>query len=77
MIMGLCGFLFGMLCFFGPLLGIVALILGITALTQIKNSPETVGGKQFAMVGVITGGLSLLAYVGFFLFFIIMASVGR
>jgi|SRR5215510_5327616 len=76
MIVGLCAFLFGMFCFFGPVLGITALILGTVALFQIKNSPETVGGKPFATVGVIAGGLSLVLYVGFFLFVMLMGIVG-
>ena len=77
MIVGLCAFLFGMVCFFGPVLGITALILGLVALSQIKNSPTTVGGKPFALVGVISGGLSLVAYVGFFLFVMLIGAIGR
>jgi hypothetical protein len=77
MIVGLCGIVFGFLCFFGPMLGITALILGFVALSQIKNSPQTVGGKPFAWVGVITGALSLVAYVGFFLLVMLMGAFGR
>src|SRR5215475_10154409 len=77
LVVGLCPFVYGMFCFFGPVLGITALILGTIALFQIKNSPETVGGKPCATVGVITGALSLVIYVGFFVFVMLMGIVGR
>ena len=77
MVVGLCAFIFGLVCFFGPVLGITALILGLVALSQIKHSPATVGGKPFALVGVISGGLSLVAYVGFFLFVMLIGAVGN
>lgn len=56
MIVGIVGFFFGG-CF-GPIPGIIALILGLTALSKIKNSPHEYGGKPFATAGVIIGGIS-------------------
>src|SRR4030095_1377895 len=63
MIVGILGMVFGVLCF-GPVIGIVALVLGIIALVQNKKTPQYVGGKTFAIIGIITGGLSLLIYSG-------------
>ena len=70
MIVGILGLFFGLACFV-PVIGIVALILGIVALTQINKTPQYVGGKPFAIVGVVTGGLSLLVFVGMMLFLIL------
>ena len=53
MVTGIAGFLLAG-CF-GPLPGIVALVLGLTALSQIKKSPEKFGGKPYATAGVIIG----------------------
>ena len=57
MITGIVGFLFGG-CF-GPIPGIVALTLGLTALSQIKKSPDKFGGKPFATAGVIIGAINI------------------
>src|SRR5213593_1277600 len=54
MIVGLLGLFVGLFCL-GPIPGIVALILGLVALSQIKKAPERNSGKPFAIVGVITG----------------------
>lgn len=74
MITGILGLLFGVLCF-GPLIGIVSVILGIIALVQHKKTPHLVGGKSFAIVGIITGGLALLLYGGMMIFFIIVSNL--
>lgn len=70
---GLLGLVVGTFCL-GPLPGLVALILGIVALTQIKKTPDKIGGKPFALVGVITGGISVLFY-GLFLIYIIISAI--
>jgi hypothetical protein len=70
MIVGILGLVFGVFCL-GPVVGIVALVLGIIALTQNKKTPQYVGGKGFAIVGVVTGGLSLLIFGGMMLFVIL------
>jgi len=46
--------------------------LGIVALTQNKKTPQHVGGKPFAIVGIVTGGISLLIYGGIVLFAILV-----
>ena len=70
MIVGIFGLIFGVVCF-GPIIGIVALVLGIVALTQNKKTPQYVGGKPFAIVGIVTGGLSLLIFGGMMLAFLL------
>jgi len=72
MIVALSGLLFGG-CL-GPIPGIIALVLGLTALSQIKKSPERVGGKPFAVAGVIIGALTVAFYL-LFLLWIVLAIV--
>lgn len=59
MVTGLLGLVFGCL---GPLPGVVAVILGWMALQQINKSPQTVGGKPLAIIGLVTGGLTIFFY---------------
>jgi hypothetical protein len=61
---------------FGPIPGIVALVLGLVALSQIKKSPEKFGGKPFATAGVIIGGITVMFYV-FFLIWVILSATLR
>ena len=72
MITGLLGLVFGW-CF-GPLPGITAVILGGLALSQIKKSPETTGGKPLAIIGIVTGSLEI-AFYGFLLLWWLLARV--
>src|SRR5678815_1581997 len=68
MITGILGiFMFG--CFF-PLPGLVAFVLGLVSLSQIKKSPEKYGGKPYATAGVIMGGISILFLCGMILWII-------
>ncbi len=60
---------------FGPLPGMVALVLGIIALTQIKKSPDKFGGKPFALAGVIIGALTIAFYVLLTILFAILSSL--
>src|SRR6266550_3108853 len=69
MITAIAGWVVG--CF-GPLPGIAALIMGMMALSQIKKSPESTGGKPFALAGVIVGGISILLYAALMIIFIFM-----
>lgn len=71
MIVGIAGIL-GAGCF-GPVPGIVALVLGLVALSQIKKSPDKYGGKPFATAGVIIGSLTIAFYVLLLLWFILAA----
>ena len=71
MIVGILSMVFGILCF-GPVIGIVAVVLGIVALMQNSKMPQQVGGKGFAIAGIVTGGISLLLYGGMILFAILV-----
>ena len=61
---------------FGPLPGIVALIMGLIALSQIKREPDKYGGKPFATAGVIIGAISMAFYVLLLLFVILSRGFG-
>src|ERR1043166_4606056 len=50
------------ICCLGPIPAIVAIILGMVALSQMKKDPERVGGRQAALTGIITGGLTVVLY---------------
>ena len=73
MVTGIAGFL--MAGCFGPIPGIVALVLGLVALSQIKRSPEKFGGKPYATAGVIIGGVSILFYLLIILWFFLNAAL--
>ena len=71
MITGILGiFMFG--CFF-PLPGLVAFVLGLVSLSQIKKSPEKYSGKPYATAGVVMGGISILFMVAMLLWIILSA----
>jgi len=76
MILGVVGLFTGLFCF-GPIPGIAALILGLIGLNQINKSPQTTTGKPMAIVGIITGSLSLLVYGAMFIAWIISAIVSH
>lgn len=69
MILGIISITVGWLCF-GPLPGIASIILGAVALSQIKKTPDRVGGKQMAWTGVITGSITVLLWIGLMIFYI-------
>ena len=70
MITGIVGLVVGTFCL-GPLPGIVALVLGLVALNQINKYPDKIGGRPFALIGIVLGSLSVLFYGALFLFFVI------
>jgi uncharacterized membrane protein len=61
MIVGLAGILLSW-CF-GPVPAIVALVLGLVALSQIKKAPEKFSGKGMAITGIVVGALTIAFYV--------------
>ena len=71
MIIAIVGLLVGG-CF-GPIPGIVALVLGLTALSQIKKSPDQVGGKPYAIAGIIVGAISIVFYLLIIIWFLLMS----
>lgn len=70
MIIGIISVTVGWLCL-GPIPGIAAIILGAVALSQIKKTPERVGGKQMAVIGVVTGSLTVLIYIGIMILYLV------
>lgn len=74
MIVGIIGLVMGG-CL-GPIPGIVALALGLSALSQIKKSPELYSGKPYATAGVIIGGISLAFYALLLIWFLLALSFG-
>ena len=74
MILGIISITIGWLCM-GPLLAIAAIVIGAVALSQIKNTPERVGGKQMAWTGVVTGSLAVLGIIIFYVFVIVAGNL--
>ncbi len=57
MVLGLVSITLGWCCSFGLLTAPVAIVLGIVALSQIKNQPNRYTGKPLAIAGIVSGGL--------------------
>jgi hypothetical protein len=60
MILGIVSMTIGWCCYFGVLTAPIAIVLGIIALSQIKNDPKKYSGKGMAIAGVVIGGLYFL-----------------
>ena len=56
----------------GPILAIVAIILGAMALSQIKKNPQEIGGRQQAVTGIVTGSVSIVIHAGLIIFYILL-----
>src|ERR1043166_8209664 len=63
MVCGLFTIVFGWCCSIGVITGIVAIVLGIYQLVQIKNNPERNTGKPFAITGIITSAVYFLVWI--------------
>jgi hypothetical protein len=74
MVLGILSITIGWFCF-GPIPAIIAIILGLVALSQMKKNPDHYGGEPFAWTGIITGGLMLLIYGGIMIFYVIMIAI--
>lgn len=74
MVLGIMSVTVGWLCM-GPLFAIAAIVLGAVSLSQIKKTPERVGGKQMAWTGVVTGSLAVLGIIMFYVFVIIVGNL--
>jgi Domain of unknown function (DUF4190) len=72
---GLASITFGWICG-GPVLALVAVILGIVAFVQIKRDPVRYGGKPLALGGLITGGIVLAFYLILMVFWVVMMIIG-
>jgi len=75
MITAIAGLVFGFWCF-GPLPGIAAVIMGAMALSQIKKTPDKVGGKPFATAGIVIGAITMVFYLLVFLWFLFGVAFG-
>jgi len=60
----------------GPIPAIVAIVLGAVALSQIKKNPGRVGGRQSAIVGIVTGSLGLVIYGGILIVYVALIIIG-
>ena len=70
LVCGILSITLGLLTCTGPGLALIALVLGIVALVQIKNDPRRYGGKGFAF-----GGIGLAALWGLILVFWIVLMI--
>jgi hypothetical protein len=75
LVFGIASVTFGWVCM-GWLLGLVAMILGFVALSQIKRNPSQYGGKPLAIGGVVTGAIAFAVHAMLFAFWIIMLIIG-
>ncbi|HEU4714537.1 MAG TPA: DUF4190 domain-containing protein [Pyrinomonadaceae bacterium] len=71
---GAIAMVFGWFCGF-PILGPLALIFGIVALTQMRKSPQSTG-KGFAIAGIIMGCINLVFYAFWILWMILSVAFG-
>ncbi|WP_062210900.1 DUF4190 domain-containing protein [Demequina oxidasica] len=68
------GWLFAVLV---PLLGIAAVVCGHVGLSQVKKSQRPVGGKGFAIAGLVTGYLAIATGIALAVFwFVLIAAFG-
>jgi uncharacterized protein DUF4190 len=74
MVLGIISITVGWFCL-GPIPAIVAIVLGLVALSQMKKNPDQYGGQPFAWTGIITGGVMLLIYGGIMIFYVIMIAI--
>jgi hypothetical protein len=73
LVFGLLSITFGLITCSGPVLGLIAIGLGIFALVQIKNDPRRFGGKGLAIGGIAVGSLWIVFILFWVLLFIIAA----
>ena len=75
MLTGILGLVLGCL---GPLPGVLAVVLGWLALSQINRSPATGGsGKPMAIIGIVSGALTIVFYALFLLWMIAAGVFGN
>lgn len=67
--LGIGSMTIGWCCSLGLLLSPAAMITGFIALSQIKNNPQTNGGRGFAIGGIVIGGIFLAAYLLFIIIY--------
>lgn len=69
LVLGSASLVLGWCCSNGLLTGPAAIVIGVIALIQIKNNPQSYGGKGLAYGGIATGGLFFMLYLLFILIY--------
>lgn len=73
-IVGIIGMMVGLACAV-PIPGIIALILGIVALNQMRSAPNPTG-RGFAIAGIVMGAVNLAFFVFGMLWFVLSVAFG-
>jgi hypothetical protein len=73
LVVGFIGVMMGLLCAV-PIPGIIAVILGIIALTQMKTNPNPTG-RGLAIAGIVMGGVNLAFFV-FAMLWVVLSAFG-
>ena len=76
LVLGIFGILLTFCCYMGIPFGLAALITGYFGMNNANKDPMKYGGKNLAIGGMITGGISLLITLGMILIFIILGAIG-
>lgn len=72
LVSGILSVTVGFCCYLGLLLGPVALVTGFLARRNIAQSPTQLGGKGFAIAGIVMGAISTVFSLGAILYLIIV-----
>jgi len=59
---------------FCPLLGVVGMIMGFSALNGVNAEPERYGGKGMAIAGLVLGGIATVLSIAGVLFFVLLGA---
>jgi uncharacterized protein DUF4190 len=73
-ILGIIGVMIGLACAI-PLPGIIALLLGIVALAQMRSAPNSTG-RGLAIAGIVMGAINVAIFVFAILWIILSATFG-
>lgn len=58
------GIVSSLACYLGIFTGVLGLVLGLVALSQIRAAPERIGGKGMAIAGIVTSTIAIVIWVG-------------
>ena len=59
LVAGISGIVLELLCLFGFVFSIVAVVLGVVAMNQIHRSGGAQRGRKMALAGIILGGIGI------------------
>lgn len=70
--LAVAGFICGLVGFFifGVMLGPLAVVLGVVALSQIRKSGDSHGGKGFAIAAIVVGALAFFGALAVLIWFL-------